>query len=365
MTINNLYSKKDNSSFKALKRTYFFFGLFLISFFNSTGQVGGTHSYQFLDMANASRTQGLGGSNISLYDKDANLSISNPSLLDSVMTGSMSLNYMNYMAGINYGYSSYVQHFKNIGTFSASFMYANYGDFKRATESGEIIGDFVANDLVFIVGYGRKIDSNFSIGTNVKFFNSIYDAYSSMGMGFDIAATYFIPDKYFAISAVIKNMGFTFKNYTENQNEKLPFEIQLGSTVKLKHAPIRFSLTLTNLQKWDLTYQDPNAEKQFDSETFKELPAKKPNFLNKAFRHVVFGTEILLSKNFHLQVGFNYRRRMELQVRDKTGLVGFTTGLGFKIKKFNFNYSLANYHLGGTAHNFSITSNINRFRTKR
>ena len=265
------------------------------------------------------------------------------------------------MAGINYGYTSYVHHVKNIGTFNGSFMYANYGDFTRATESGEITGDFVANDLAFIIGYGRKIDSSFSIGANLKVFNSVYDVYNSSGMAFDVAATYYIPKKYFAISAVIKNMGFKFKEYTKGQAESLPFEIQLGSTVKLKHAPIRFSVNLTNLQKWDLSYLDPTAEAKFDPDTFEELPPEEATFINKAFRHVVFGTEVLLSKNFHLQLGFNYQRRIELQVTEKTSLVGFTTGLAFKIKKFNFNYSLASYHLGGTAHSFSITSNIHRF----
>ena len=359
-----MYSKKNNKFKNVLKRTLVFLGLFSFTLNTVNSQIGGSSSYQFLDLASSSRIQGLGGSNISIYDKDANLTISNPALLDSIMTGSMSVNYMNYMAGVNFGYSSYVHHFNDIGTFNATFMYANYGDFIRANETGEITGDFVANDLAFIIGYGRKIDSSLSIGANMKVFNSVYDVYSSSGMAFDLAATYFVPEKYFAISAVIKNIGFKFKEYTKNQSEKLPFEIQLGSTVKLKHAPIRFSINLTHLQKWDLTYLDPTAEKQFDPETFEELPPEKPNFLDKAFRHVVFGTEILLSKNFHLQVGFNYRRRRELQVTEKTGLVGFSTGLAFRIKKFNFNYSLASYHLGGTSHRFSITSNIHRFRGK-
>ena len=193
---------------KALKQTVVCLGLFLVLNNWAISQIGGTSSYKFLELANSSRIQGVGGSNISIYDKDPNLTISNPALLDSTMSGSISVNYMNYMAGINYGYTSYVHHVKNIGTFNGSFMYANYGDFTRATESGEITGDFVANDLAFIIGYGRKIDSSFSIGANMKVFNSVYDVYNSSGMAFDVAATYYIPKKYFAISAVIKNMGF-------------------------------------------------------------------------------------------------------------------------------------------------------------
>jgi len=69
-------------------------------------QLGGSASYQFLDLSNSSRIQALGGSNISIYDKDVNLNISNPSLLDSTQSGSISLNYMNYVSDINYGFTS-------------------------------------------------------------------------------------------------------------------------------------------------------------------------------------------------------------------------------------------------------------------
>ena len=329
---------------------------------NGFSQLGGSSSYQFLDLANSSRIQGLGGSNISIYDKDVNLTISNPALLDSVQSGSIAINYLNYISDINYGFTSYTHHVDNVGTFNAAFMYANYGSFTRADETGNKTGTFVANDLAVLVGYGKRIDSLFSIGGNLKFMNSIYDVYSSNGMAIDLAGNFHKPSKLFSASVVVKNIGFAFSKYVEK--EKLPFEIQAGLTKKLKHAPIRFSLTLTNLQKWDLTYDDPNAEKEFDPNTFQELPPQEPNVFNKAMRHVVIGTEFVLGKNFNIQVGYNFRRRAELKFAPKSGLVGFSGGIAFKIKKFNLNYSLASYHLAGASHSFAITTNLNNLRTK-
>lgn len=327
-------------------------------------QLGGTSSYSFLNLANSSRLFGLGGSNVSLYDGDANLLIANPAFIDSTMSGAISLNYLNYIADINYGFTSYTQHFKKAGTFNFAFMYSNYGDIIRADETGQQLGNIYANDMALIVGYSKKLDTSFSVGANVKVFNSVYDAYTSVGVAADLAGSYYNPHSELGIGVVLRNVGYVIKDYTENNEQNLPLELQAGITKKLKHAPIRLSLTLTNLQKWDLTYDDPNAEKQFDPETFEELPPKKPSFFDKSMRHVVLGSEFLLSKNFHIQLGFNYRRRKELAYAVRGGFVGFSTGLAFKIKRFKVNYSFATYHLAGTSHNFSVTTNINDFRSK-
>lgn len=335
----------------------------IICTYNSYSQLGGTNSYQFLDLSNSSRIQALGGSNISIYDNDVNLNISNPSLLDSTKSGSISLNYMNYVSDINYGFTSFTKHFDNVGTFSTSLMYANYGDFIRTDEAGVKQGNFSVNDLALIIGYGKKIDSLFSLGGNIKFFQSIYDIYNSNGIAIDLAGNYYKPSRDFSASIVMKNIGFVISKF--NEEEKLPFEIQMGLTKKLKHAPFRFSLTFTNLQTWDLTYDDPNIKKEFDPNTFEELPPKEPSFFDKGMRHVVFGTEFVLSKNFNIQLGYNYRKRQELKFTEKTGLVGFSGGVAFKIKKFNLNYSISSYHLSGNSHSFSITTNVNDFRSKK
>lgn len=338
--------------------------LFIVIANYSLSQLGGTSSFQFLNLIPSARLNALGGTHVSMYDKDVNMVLANPSFLDSTMDGSVSLNYLNYISDINYGYSSYTHHVSNVGTFSASLMYANYGKFIRADETGLQQGNFYAKDVGFIISYGAQLDSIFRFGTNVKLFSSVYDVYRASGVAFDVSGSYFNEEQEFAIGAVVKNVGIKFKDYTESKSSTFPLGIQLGITKKLKHAPIRVSLTLDNLQKWDLTYEDPNAEKQFDPETFEELPAKEPSIVDKSFRHIVFAGEFLFSKNFHLQFGFNYKRRKELSFSVKPGMVGFSGGLGFKIKRFKFNYSVVGYHLAGSSHNFSISTNIHDFRSK-
>mgnify|MGYP003707368573 CR=1 FL=1 len=355
MRSNRLYRR-------SLSITKFSFLLLLILFsLSSTAQLGGNGGFQFLNLNPSARLMGLGRHNISLYDKDVSNVIANPAFLDSTMSGDLSINYQNYVADINYGLTTYAHHFDKIGTFAASMLFANYGRIIRADEIGNQLGNVPVNDYALIVSYGRSLDSLFSFGTNAKIFYSTYDAYNASGIALDATGAYYNPRTDFAIGASISNFGIKFSDYTESSNSTFPTEAKLGLTKKLKHAPFRLSLTLTNLQKWDLTYDDPNAEKQFDPETFEELPPKEPSFFEKGLRHVNLGAEIILSKSFNVQLGFDYRTRRELAVAARSGLVGFSTGVMFGIKKFRCNYSVACYHLSGTTHNFSVSTNINRF----
>ena len=67
-------------------------------------QKGGESTYSFLGLTNAARVAALGGEVVSLLDDDINLVFHNPGLLTSGMHNHLNLNYVNYFAGVNYGY---------------------------------------------------------------------------------------------------------------------------------------------------------------------------------------------------------------------------------------------------------------------
>ena len=115
------------------------------------------------------------------------------------MHGFLSMNYVNYFANSNYGYSSYTKHYTGIGTFNASLLYANYGKFEYADISGVRDGSsFSANDIAVALAYGRELDSNFSVGATVKFVSSFLESYNAFGISSDIAANYTKESKGFA-----------------------------------------------------------------------------------------------------------------------------------------------------------------------
>ena len=336
--------------------------LFLLLFFIynfSIAQIGGGSAYSFLEVASSARIAALGGHFISVTDNDLNLAYQNPALLDKSMHTQLALSGVNYFAGIKYGYAAYAAHFQKAGTFSAGIHFMSYGDFDEADITGQITGTFRASEYSFNLAYAKPLDSSFTIGTTLKTIYSQLESYSSFGLAADVGAVYHNPDINFTASVVLKNVGYQLKPYREDNREKIPFELAMGFSKKLAQAPFRFSLNLTNLQKWDLTYKDPAKFGQVDPIT-QEPIEETFSFSNKLLRHVIFGLEFVPSQNFHVDLGYNYRRRQELKEESKIGLSGFSFGAGFRISKFHLSYGRAMYHLAGASNHISLTTTLNK-----
>ncbi len=330
-------------------------------------QIGGNNTYEFLNLPISARVTALGGNLISTRDNDLNVALVNPALLTDTMSNNIALSYINYFGDINYGYVAYAKKLEKLGTVSGGIHYLNYGKFIRADETGTTNGTFGANEMSFNLSYARSmIDSNITIGATLKTIYSHLDSYSSLGSALDLGAIYNRPAQGFALAAVIKNIGYQWKPYVSGNREKLPFEVQLGFSKKLQHVPFRLSVVYENVEKWDITYQDPaNPILTVDpltGETIKSSKAKE--FGDKLMRHIVVGGEFMITKSFFLRAGYNYQRRKELKIPEKRGVTGFSFGFGFRIYKFQFSYGRAVYHLAGASNNFSVSFDINNFYSK-
>lgn len=326
-------------------------------------QTGGDGVYRFLNMPVSARAAAMGGNFLAIKDGDITQALFNPSLISEEMDNNLALSFVDYFSDINYGYATYAKKFDKIGTYTASMQYLNYGEFVYADETGQTFGTFTANDLALNVGWGRALDSLFSIGANIKLIYSGLEDYQSYGLAVDVAGTYHNPEKRLTVSLIARNIGTQLKPYRSGNYERLPFEINLGVSQKLKHLPFRYSILLTNLQKWDLTYDDPNdPSRQRDPITgeFIEKDAFS-EFADKALRHVVLGGEFIPSKYFSIRFGYNYQRRQEMSVSNKVGTVGFSWGLAFMVSKFQFEYSRATYHLNGSPNYITIRTNLSDF----
>jgi hypothetical protein len=328
----------------------------------ASAQIGGDNTYEFLNLTSSPRIAAMGSNILSVKDNDINLALANPSLITPQMHNSLSLSFVDYYSDVNYGYALYSRSFREIGSFIAAMQFVDYGKFTYADETGEQQGNFSVSDYAFDIGWGRSLDSSFSIGANFKMIYSAYESYKSFGLGVDVAGTYHNSKNNFSISLIGKNIGSQLKAYRNNNTEPLPFEIQLALSKRLKHLPFRYSVVITHLERWDLTYDDPNDQSNIDPITNEEIPENKlESFADKLMRHIVIGGEFMPSKNFSVRFGYNYHRRQELKVNTKASTVGFSWGIGFRIKKFQFNYSRATYHLAGSPNFVSVTTNLSDF----
>lgn len=336
--------------------------ILLFYFVNASAQQGGKTTFNFLQIVPNARISALGGFVPAVKDHDLNIGLVNPAMLNADMNKTLAINYMNYVAGINYGLIGYAHQIKNWGTFSAGVQYINYGKFIEADATGQQTGTFSGGEYAFQMGWGHQIDSIFRIGANIKPIFSSVAGYKAFGLGIDIGGAFVHPNQLFTASFLARNIGTQFRTYANNR-EPLPLNVQLALSQKLKHVPIRFNLILSNLQYYNLSYSDSNA---ISTAEFDNSQKNRTNNLvgDNIMRHIVLGTEFLLTKNLNLRFGYNYNRRADLAVDTRTGLSGFSFGAGIKISKFILGYTHTFYHLAGGADLISLSLCFDDFKPK-
>ena len=332
------------------------------------GQSGGLNTLDLLQLVQPARISAIGGANLSVFDGDANMTGFNPGLLNGQMHDKVALNFVDYFAGINYGNVSYTYGIDTVvdRVAQVNLMNANYGTIQYADATGQLTGgSFTANDAVLNLSYAQQLSKQIRGGVTMKFIYSAIESYQAFGVACDLGASYYNEEKELSMGFSVLNIGPNISYSDNGARESLPTQVLFGISKKLKYAPFRLSVTFENLQKWDLTVQNPNLTPQTDPLTGELIPVKQPGFLDKAMRHVVIGGEILLTKNFHIRTGFNYRRMRELSLAARPGLVGMSLGLGFRINRFHLSYARSSYHRAGGTNSISILTRIGDFRSKR
>lgn len=328
--------------------------------------IGGEDIYEFITLSPSARTTALGGTIVSVSDDDVVLGLMNPATLNKKMHNQLSFNHNFFVAGINNGYAAYGFHSDKIATtFHGGLQYLNYGTFDRTDEFGQLQGTFNASEYALNLGAARQLYDRLSVGANLKMITSQLEDYNSFGLAADLGAYYQDTSGLLTIGLVLKNMGSQITTFAD-QRESIPFDLQIGISRRLRYLPFRISMVYHNLHRWNILYDDPNAEQssiflgEFQQETDNRFGAIVDNF----FRHIIFSGEFLLGKaeNLRLRFAYNHFQRKELSVENLRSLAGFSMGLGFKIKRFRVEYGRAFYHLAGGMNHFSISTNINEFK---
>ena len=310
------------------RTSLFAFGL--VGTLSACAQLGGQAVFRVFDIPSSARIAALGGSPIAVVDNDLNLGLFNPALLNEEMKRQVALSYLPYLSKINIGYASYCHHFDSVGiTTSASIQYVDYGTFTRTDETGREEGTFRAGEYVIQLGGSRAVDSLFRIGVNLKYITSQLDTYKASGIAADIGGVFQKKKLGLTVAATLRNIGVMTRTYV-GEKEDLPFQVQVAASFRFKHAPFRLGLGVDNLQRWDITYTDPNQAAQVDPATG-AVVFDKVTTAEKALWHIVPNAEVLFGKSFMLRFGYNYKRRQELNLAEKPGLTGMSLveqGLG-------------------------------------
>jgi len=332
--------------------------LFTVFLFSSTivGQIGGKYVYQFLNLVQSPRQAALGGKTLTIVDYDVNQAFFNPATINEEMHKKLSVNYSNYYGEITYGTAAYAYTWdQHLQTFHAGINYVNYGTFEGRDELGNLTADFKGSEAALSVGYAYNVPwTDLFIGANAKVISSSLESYNSWGAAVDLGLLYKSEKNDINYALTIRNLGFQITPY-DKVNEKLPLSIDAGVSQLVENVPIRWHLTLENLQQWNIAFSNPNrGTSSLDGETTQE----KVSFFNNALRHVIIGAELFPEKGFNIRLGYNFRRGQELSIVDQRNFSGISAGFGLRFGRIRFNYSYSKYTVAANTSMFGLMVNL-------
>lgn len=310
-------------------------------------QIGGTSSYQFLHSPVSSRANALGGVNVSLNDMDVALLFANPALVGDTLNGVASLSYQAFVGDISHTAAVYSDSYGGIGTITLGIQHMGYGTMDGFDDAGNATGSFSASETAIVVSKSHEV-GNYRIGGSLKGVFSNLASYRSAALAVDIGAIFIHPENRFSVGMAIRNLGLVLTDYSETANSSLPFDVQVGTTFKPEHMPVRFSLTAFNLASTNVSYDDP-ADGEDNVSAVRQVLA-----------HVNFGAELLFHRNVNALIGYNFLNHQELRLPEGGGGAGLSLGLAIRIKAFEFVLSRAGYVAGQATYAFTLSGNMNK-----
>ena len=297
-------------------------------------------AFQFLQLPVSSHAAALGGDNISIIEDDATLAYHNPALLTDASERMLSLTYMNYLQRTNVLGAGYTIETGERSMLGLSAQYLDFGKMKNTDSDGNIIGDFSAKDMVLMGTYSFDFSERLTGGVSGKLIYSNYEHVYSLALGVDLGLNYYNPETRLSASIVARNLGGQVKTY-DGTHEALPFNLLVGLSKDLEHAPVRLSLTLTDLHKWQ-------AEDFYNS--------SDDSWSNILMKHFIIGADIFPSPSTYLSVGYNFLLHSELQNNARRALEGFALGAGLQVHNMKIGVSYGKYHIAASSlmMNFSM-----------
>lgn len=312
----------------------------------------GRSGYNWLNITSSSKIYGLGGMNISLVDDDLGSSDQNPALLGGEMSGQILVNYMHYLGGSNFAGARYAHSLGERGAWSAGIQYLGYGSMKQTLPDGSAVGDFSPVDVAFGGAYSHDFTDRLRGGIDLKVLYSSYGDYSAFALSTDLGLNYYVSERDLSLSLVLANLGGQIKRF-DQAYDRLPFDIRLGWSQSFGSFPVRFSVTAWNLTKWHLPYIDAGDGSEGSEEKVKD------SFGSNLFRHLIFGADLISSKNFYIGIGYNYKTRTDMATYSRKFFSGWSLGGGIRTQKFAVGAALAQPHAGGTTFMLNLTLSMN------
>jgi hypothetical protein len=334
--------------------------LLLLSSVANSQTLGGNSVFNFLKLPNTPQLTGLGGINISQPSNDVGMAFNNPALLIPAMHTQMNAVFNSFYASVKTYHLSLGYRSEKLNTnFLWGVHYFNYGDIQQTDAAGNVLGSFHPADWVMQISASRHYLQKWNYGFTLKFINSNYGLYRSNGIATDIGVLYNDTARLFSASVLAKNMGFQLKKYDGATAEDLPFDLEIGLTKRLAHAPFGFSITAHHIHQFDISYNDTlfNNDNDFNSNE-----NDKKFVFDKFFRHFVIASQVYIGDHIEVSLGYNHLRRQELNIDNGgNGLNGFSIEVGALFNKIQIRYARAYYQNNTAYDQLGLNLQLNKY----
>ncbi len=289
-------------------------------------------SFSVLRLPASSHVAALGGEHISLAADDApSVGSINPALYAGAEPRALGLQFMTLPDGGSHFGAQYVQDFGDRHTAAITASCLNYGTMDETDAQGIKSGTFSPKDICFGLGYSYLLSDRFSGGAALNFVSSNYGQYNSLALSVNLGLNYYDPDNDVSVSAALLHIGRQIKTFEDGERQDLPFNAVVGATVGMAHAPVRLSLTLTDLTRW-------KSKDYFTTDD--DL-----SFGRLLINHAVVGVDVLLSDAITVSAGYNIRRAYELKQAGGSHWAGLSGGIGLSLRRIKLAVNYSQYAL--------------------
>ncbi len=300
--------------------------------------------YGFLQLPASAEVAALGGRTVSYISQNPAMVFSNPGLFGQEMRGKLSLSYLNYIGMAHSGSVLYGQSWGERGAWAVGSRFVQYGKMAGYDIAGKSTGSFSATDLAMQASYAYDLSYFFRGGVTFKGVYSHIEGYSSLGLGADVGISYYNDEKDLSVAAAATNIGTQLKGF-HKERESLPWDLQIGLSQGLSHAPFRVHLLLHNM--------NPKLWRE-----------ERGSLLKRSLRHLIVGMEFHTAEKFNLIASYNSALAEDLHVQNGGALSGFSLGAGLKTSLMHIQLAASSYHPSALSLMLSVSFPIGSSRSE-
>lgn len=301
----------------------------------------GTSGFEILRLPTFPRGSALGGATVADAGNIESI-FYNPAGLRSLQKRTAIAGYMDYVLDIGSGFLAYAEPRGIWGTYGASIIYTNYGDFDRRDANGNDLGSFSASDLVFALSYAYDFLGKLNVGANGKFVYSTIEDYVGNALALDLGAQYELIPQRLRLGGGIFNLGVTTRPYVET-HEDLPLYYRLGVSGSPQGLPAMLYFSMTLYQEYADNYSLSNLG-----------GGRFGDFLGEIYYSL--GAEFKPIESFYLRVGYDTQGLDQRAGTRKDALAGVSGGFGFDLTIARMDFGLASYGELGLVHRVSVST---------